>query len=183
MRRAGPAESFDVAWGSSGGSRGWLGQVQGVVELEGRAHLHVTWAAPGREPVVVQEAWLRAEGQAWVCARRRVGAATFAIEPPLPILRAPLEPGARWSWSGRVAGEPARAEFEVLTPPEPELLLVRQRIQLEGGIESEVLRTYRAGAGLVAEEGSFPYEPEGDTHRSRIRSTPPLERAPAKKSS
>ena len=156
---------YDSSWlGGTSPALLQIRKVEAPTLIEGRVHHHVTWSLPGRRTKVIQEAWYR-PGEtptSWLCARRRVGGEVLDLDPPLPVLVAPLSAGARWEWSGRVGRRGARATFEVLDA-DPQALKVRQISTLADGSEAVITRTYAAGRGLVREEGAFPYEPKGDT--------------------
>lgn len=155
---------FDASW--QGGTAAPVLQTREMREptlIDGVPHLHIAWRLPGRRKVVSQEAWFRPseDGQAWLCARRRVGGDTLELAPPMPILKAPLEAGATWTWEGRIGSLSGKASFEVLQA-DAEALVVRQ-VTTHDGAESTQVRTYEPGPGLVREEGFFPYEPRGDS--------------------
>jgi hypothetical protein len=68
-----------------------------------------------------------------------------------------------------VDGAPAVAEFEVLSrraTPDGERLEVRQRTRVVG-LESEQVRTYAEGVGLVAARGRCPDPDPGVTYGFR----------------
>jgi hypothetical protein len=155
---------FDASW--HGGTGATVLQTRILREptlIGGVPHLHIAWLLPGRRKIVSQEAWFRPseDGQAWLCARRRVGGDTLDLVPPMPILKAPLETGATWTWEGRIGALSGKASFEVVLADD-EALVVRQ-VTTHDGAESTRTRTYEPGPGLVREEGSFPYEPHGDS--------------------
>lgn len=169
----GAKAEFDAAW--QGGTAPPMLQTREIAPpslIGGLVHHHVVWVLPGRRQRVSQEAWFRPseDGSSWLCARRRIGGDVLDIEPPLPILKAPLEAKAGWDWEGLVGGRPASARFDVLTAADG-LLVIRQTTTLKGEEENSsrlagkntVTRTYQAGRGLIREEGDFPYEPRGDS--------------------
>ena len=111
-----------------------------------------------RDEVYLTE-WLRADGDAVVCSLREVAEVRHRLDPPQPVLRLPLEPGQRWSWSGTLGGLPASARFEVLSrrPDEThgELLEVQSETTLEGQTTTQITR-YAAGLGPIAGRGQMP---------------------------
>lgn len=165
---------FDASW--QAGTAAPILQTRELREptlIDGLPHLHVAWVLPGRRLVTSQEAWFRpsTDGQAWLCARRRVGGDTLDLVPPMPVFKAPLTEGATWSWEGRIGDLPGEARFEVLRAT-PEVLVIRQ-VTTHAGKESTQTRTYQPGPGLVREEGFFPYEPVGDSVVVTRRMTSP----------
>ncbi|MBL4845907.1 MAG: hypothetical protein JKY65_10295 [Planctomycetes bacterium] len=156
---------YDSSWfGGTSPPLLQIRQVEPPTRIDGRVHHHVSWSLPGRRRKVIQEAWYRPgeDPTSWLCARRRIGGEILDLDPPLPVLVAPLHKGARWEWSGRIGDREARVTFEVLSF-DPETLQVRQTSILADGTEAVITRTYQPGRGLVREEGAFPYEPKGDT--------------------
>lgn len=151
-------------------------ELSGLDELGGHSYARRTWSLPGRRKrrVVIVD-WLRptpaAGGQP---ARLLLGARTInksyqRVEPPLPLLVAPLREGQTWSWQGQVGGFEAEATFEVLAPTRSnsgELVLrIEQRTTLtspEGPLETKVVRGYRRGVGQVEEVGHFPLPHKAD---------------------
>lgn len=151
-------------------------ELTGLEELGGATYARRTWSLPGRRKRrTVMIDWLRptpASGSE--PARLLLGARTIylehqRIEPPLPLLVAPLEEGRSWSWEGRVGSFSAKATFRVLAPTRSDNgeLVVRVEQEtavdsLEGPLVSKVVRGYRRGLGQVEEVGHFPLPHQAD---------------------
>lgn len=132
---------------------------------DGAPQLRVGVYVPYRErdgDVLVE--WLRPAGDRLLCPRRSVGPRRHRLDPPQPLLVAPLAAGQRWTWEGTIDGAPAVAEFHVRHAGEVELpdgdrrrvVEVAQVTRAEG-LESRRVQTWAEGRGLVREEGAFPH--------------------------
>ena len=110
-------------------------------------------------------AWLRpattADGAGQlVCSQRQVGAGTFALTPPQPILQGPLRAGATWTWTGHVGDDPCRAEFKILRrePLDGVEILEIEQVTTLGGPGRELVsrrsQVFAAGRGLISETGT-----------------------------
>lgn len=143
--------------------------LRGWEALGGVPHARIEWATPSRRgDRVWSTEWLRPVhdprgAAALLCSRRKVGLVVHAIEPPMPVLRTPLTPGATWSWAGTVGGQPAAATFKILAPGEGGSLRVEQTSRTGSQVSVRV-QEYAPGRGLVAEQGTFPVD---DAHRVR----------------
>jgi hypothetical protein len=122
---------------------------------------------PTRRDVFLVE-WLRPAGDRILCARRQVGSTVLDLDPPQPVLVAPITSGTTWAWAGRVGGVEARATFEVtavdaapaegasgaagLTGP---IARVVQTTTVDG-LSCTSARVYALGVGVIDEQGTFP---------------------------
>lgn len=142
---------------------------------DGRAWARVVTALdhPKRRDVYLVE-WVRPAVDRVLCARRQVGQLVIDLDPPQPVLVAPVASGATWTWTGTAGGRPASTTCRVAgveprhapgptdPPPDPASLLLRveQSSTVAGPdgapFSSRGQRWYARGQGLVEEQGAFP---------------------------
>ncbi len=141
--------------------QGWQAPAPGAPP---HAALEVVLDDARRLPVLAAE-WVRPAGDRLLVGWRRVGGALAALEPPQPLLVAPLEPGRTWSWAGRIDGVEATLEARVAALEAhprwgPRTLVVERRVRLDG-LESTVQQRWCEDVGLVEERGDFPVQELG----------------------
>lgn len=107
--------------------------------------------------------WLRADGPRVVCTARQVDVDLWRLDPPQPLLVAPLTVGQTWRWEGTAGGVPASADFRVRhvgerpSPDGPPWEVVEvEQVTRAAGAESRRVSVWARGLGLVAEEGEVP---------------------------
>lgn len=132
--------------------------------LDGAPHRRSGVVVPYREHEgdVLGE-WVRPAGDRLLCSARVVGPNRHRLDPPQPLLVAPLTEGQRWTWEGTVDGAAASAEFHVRRAGEAELhdgdrrhVVEVEQVIRAAGIECTRVQTWADGRGLVREEGVFP---------------------------
>lgn len=177
---------YAVSWGDGGGLPIDMVRLPGRWEsIDGAPALRVAFAndVPGRRATEVVVEWLRPAGDRVLCPRRRIGETTLRLEPPVPVLVSPLEPGRSWEWAGRAGDRAATATFRVLgwrEGGEQGRLLAVEQVTRTGELESVRRVLYAPGRGPVAEEGSAVVDEYGQTVdgvRARPRTGASLERA------
>lgn len=145
------------------GIRGWE-----VVDGHPCARLGIAVLTKEREGDVSTE-WLRPAGDRLLCPARALGVERQVLDPPQPVLVAPLTPGQTWRWEGTVDGAAASVEFRVRSAGERDLEGGDRRFAVEveqvlraGGYEATRVQTWAEGRGLVLEEGKLPSADNGD---------------------
>ncbi len=159
-------QTFHLTTTARGGVPLWVVRApRGWEALAGAPHLRVGVHVRSRErdgDVIVE--WLRPAGDRVLCPSRSVGLGRHRLDPPQPLLVAPLTAGQRWTWEGTIDGAPATAEFEVRHAGEVELhdgdrrrVVEVAQVTRAAGLVSSRVQTWAEGRGLVHEEGTFPH--------------------------
>lgn len=107
--------------------------------------------------------WLRPAGDRLLCPARALRGRVMRLEPPQPLLVAPLAPGQTWTWQGTVDGAPASLDVLVRHAGERDLDDGTRRFAVEllqtiraGGFEVTRTQVWAEGRGVALEEGALP---------------------------
>ncbi|MCO5166870.1 MAG: hypothetical protein M9894_10950 [Planctomycetes bacterium] len=133
--------------------------VRGWEVVDGAAAVRVDLAAQRKGVKTTSTEWLRPAGDRLECVARAIGRDRARLDPPQPVLAAPLEPGRTWRWEGTCGGAPAAAEFRVRAAGVDEggrLTVEVEQTTRAAGLDARRVVTWVEGLGVVKEEGTQP---------------------------